>query len=134
MTSMFLRLSATLVFIALSNAALADECYVIGDTSKNNLTKPVGSKQNPYGSLAGVQGDPSCDTITIVYSGVVLDGGITLADGQALKGKQGPGKALPIISNTTGSNGGNGVQLGANNSMTVSILLTHRTAEYPEPM
>ena len=117
MSSIFLRLSATLLFIALSNAALADECYVTGDTSKNKLSRPEGSKQNPYGSLAAVEGDAGCDTIIVVYSSVVLDGGITLADGQDLKGKKGPGKALPIISNTTGSNGGNGVQLGANNSI-----------------
>jgi hypothetical protein len=95
----------------------SDKCHVIGDTSNSDPSKSLGSNQNPYGSLADVEADANCDTIIVVYSSVVLDGGITLADGQDLKGKKGPRKALPIISNTTGSNGGNGVQLGANNSI-----------------
>ena len=111
------RFCAALLFCVMSNAVLADECYVIGDTSKNNASKPVGSKQNPYGSLADVELDASCKTIIVLYSGVVLDGGISLRDGQELKGKKGPAQALPIISNTTVANNGHGVQLAEENSI-----------------
>lgn len=86
MPTLLLRFSAALLFCVLSNVALADNCYVIGDTSNNNLSKPVGSKQNPYGSLATVEADTSCDRITVSHSGVVLDGGISLRDGQILVG------------------------------------------------
>jgi hypothetical protein len=97
MPSIFLRLSATLLFIAFSNAALANECHVIGDTGNNDLSKPQGSRKNPYGSLAAVEADTSCETIIVLYSGEVLDGGISLRDDQVLKGKKGPNKVLPII-------------------------------------
>jgi hypothetical protein len=55
----------------------------------------------------------------VLYSGVVLDGGISLRDGQELIGQPGSSKALPIISNTSAaSNDGHGVRLGSNNSIT----------------
>lgn len=117
MPSLPLRFAAVIAFIALSNGALADDCYVSGDTSNNNLSKPLGSKQNPYGSLASVQADTGCDTIIVAYSGLVLDGGITLTDRQTLKGRRGPRQTLPIISNTSGANGGHGVQLAADNTV-----------------
>ena len=110
-----------LVFLATFLAtpvAAATSCYVIGNTSDNKLSKPLGSKANPYGSLAAVQTDTSCDEIVVLYSAIALDGGITLADGQELNGKTGENNALPIITNTTGAtNGGHGVQLAANNKV-----------------
>jgi len=117
MSSVIVRISAVLLVIASSNTALAEDCYVIGDTSKNNSSQPQGSARNPYGSLAAVQADLGCDTIFVLHSELVLDGGISLRDGQELVGKTGPGRDLPVISNTNGLNGGNGVQLAANNSI-----------------
>jgi len=110
-----LRLGAALLCVAWSNEAFADECYVIGDTSRNNISKPLGSAGNPYNSLAAAEADLGCEDIIVLYSNVVLDGGINLRDGQTLTGQPGPRGALPIISNTTLFNGGNGVQLAANN-------------------
>ncbi len=74
--------------VLLSGAATADEqCYVIGDTSGNKLSKALGSNQNPYGSLADVEADDSCQRINVLYSEVPLDGGIALRDGQRLRGE-----------------------------------------------
>ncbi len=119
MSSILPRLSATLLIFVFSSAALADECFVIGDIRKNNPSEPQGSEENPYGSLAAVEADTGCDTIIILHSRGVLDGGINLRDGQELKGQIGRSGRLPIISNTTAiTNNGHGVQLAANNTIT----------------
>lgn len=81
MPSLLPRFAVLVIFIVLANSALADVCYVIGDTSNSFLSEPVGSRQNPYGSLADVQSNPDCETITVVYSDEVLDGGIVLRNG-----------------------------------------------------
>lgn len=99
-------------------AAVADDCYVIGDTSGNNLSAPLGSLDNPYGSLAAIQADTGCDTLIVLYSEFPLDGGITLRNGQELLGHSGPSGMLPVISNTSASaNDGHGIRVAAKNSI-----------------
>jgi hypothetical protein len=117
MPANFLRLGATLLFIALSNVALATQCYVVGDTSQNNPSKPLGTQQNPYGSLSAVQADTTCEVITALHSGTPLDGGIVLRDGQQLEGKKGPGGELPVITNSTTQFQGVGVVLARDNRL-----------------
>ena len=117
MPSIILRSSAALLFVALSNVAMAGDCYVIGDTSKNKSSKPLGSRQNPYGSLAAVQADTTCEVITVLHSGSALDGGIVLRDGQKLEGKKGPGGKLPVITNSSLPPQGYGVVLARDNQL-----------------
>ncbi|MGI9221917.1 MAG: hypothetical protein ACR2QS_12875, partial [Woeseiaceae bacterium] len=98
-------------------AAATTQCYVKGDTSQNNPSKPLGGQQNPYGSLAAVSADTSCDTIVVLHSSVVLDGGITLTNAQNLVGQEGPNGDLPMITNSTAANLGAGVVLARDNEL-----------------
>ena len=101
------------ILLCASSSTLAKSpthCYVIGDSSDNKLSHPLGSQQNPYALLADVQANPVCESITVLHSGVALDGGITLRDDQRLEGQKGPGGELPIITNSSpANNGGCGV-------------------------
>ena len=117
MPRLILRSSAVLLIVALSNVAIAGDCYVVGDTSTNRLSKPLGSRQNPYGSLAAVQADTTCTVITALHSGSALDGGIVLRNGQKLEGKKGPGGELPALTNSTAANFGAGVVLARDNQL-----------------
>ena len=73
-----LRMSAILVAsLTLSLPVLGsptDHCHVIGNTGDNNLSAPMGSQSNPYGSLADVEANPDCKKITVLYSDTALDG------------------------------------------------------------
>ena len=129
LTTVFCRIScklysvvASCIFVALSAGSTfatgSTKCFVIGDTSGSNPSKPLGTQNNPYGSLADVEADTSCETIFVLFSEVVLDGGISLDDGQKLQGLKGPGGALPVLSNSTdASNDGHGIVLGADNTI-----------------
>jgi hypothetical protein len=129
MSRIILWSSAVLLFAALSNIAIAGDCYVIGDTSKSKSWKPLGSRQNPYGTLAGVQGDTTCEVITVLYSDSALDGGIVLRDGQKLEGKKGPGGQLPVITNSSLPPLGYGVFLARDNQLKhLHILDTQNSA------
>lgn len=88
-------------------------CYVSGDTSGNKTGKPLGSAKNPYDSLAAVAANAQCNEIIVVYSGVTLDGGITLRPGQKLIGEKGPLGSLPVITNGSG----HGIQLATDNTI-----------------
>ncbi len=83
-----------LVLILTADFVFADKpqkCNVLGGTSDSDPSNSLGSKQNPYGSLADVEADVRCETIIILYSAVDLGGGISLRDGQELEGRKGPG-------------------------------------------
>ena len=74
----------------------------------------AGTKCSPYNSLQQAQADPSWDTLIVLASPFVLDGGITLKNGQKLIGEKDPINNLsgdqPTITNTSDElNGGNGV-------------------------
>ncbi len=92
-------------------------CYVSGDTSGNDTKKPLGSAKNPYDSLAAVAANSQCNKIIVLYSGVTLDGGIVLRDGQKLEGEKGPGGELPVITNSALPPQGYGVVLARNNQL-----------------
>lgn len=118
MESRILTVIATVLLYLLSGAAVADTCYVIGNTSENDLSKPPGSMGNPYGSLAAIQADNTCDTLIVLFSETALNGGITLRNGQELIGQPGPAGSLPVISNTSALvNDGHGIRLAAKNSI-----------------
>ena len=99
------------------SASPEGRCYVIGDTSGNQISKKPGSKHNPYGSLAEVEADEDCNNITVLYSDVALDGGIILKDRQKLDGEEGPDGVLPVITNTTGNAGGVGILMAQDNQV-----------------
>jgi len=61
-----------------------------------------GTKGNPFNSLADVEANSlPGDKITVLYSGIALDGGIALKEGQHLQGKLGPNRELPQITNSS---------------------------------
>jgi len=94
------------------------ECFVSGDTSANSISHPLGSKKNPYASLAEVEANAQCDKVIVLWSGSVLDGGIALRPGQTLEGERGPNGELPGITNSSAaSNAGHGVLLAADNTL-----------------
>jgi hypothetical protein len=72
-----------------------------------------GSRKKPYNSLADAQADATWKTLVVLKSDVALDGGITLRADSKLVGEVDYCKkncdALPVITNTTSANGGNGV-------------------------
>ncbi|MCE5317551.1 MAG: hypothetical protein LLG04_09370 [Parachlamydia sp.] len=86
-----------------------------------------GSKSHPYNSLAQAQADESWTTLIVRASPFVLDGGITLRDGQSLIGETSPvdgslAHDQPIITNSsTASNGGNGVIVESGNVVIKNI-------------
>lgn len=111
-----LLLLAAVVALQVS-AAPTSHCHVSGDISQSVSTAPFGSRQNPYSSLAEVEADSSCKKITVLYSGIELDGGIALKDGQALLGKRGPNGELPVLTNSTENNNGAGIFLARDNEL-----------------
>lgn len=99
-----------------TSASPTNTCYVTGDTSGNNVNKPLGSAKNPYGSLAAVEADLACDKIIVRWSEFALDGGIVLRPGQMLEGDRGPNGELPVLTNSSEfTNGGFGVTVAADN-------------------
>lgn len=78
----------------------------------------MGSVENPYGSLAEVEAEASCEKIIGLWSETALDGGILLKPGQSLEGKHGPKGAYPVITNSSAAlNNGAGVSLTSDNSI-----------------
>lgn len=107
--------------VHLSADGIQANIYVMGGAPAGG----DGSKKHPYNSLADVEaGSIAGDKITVLYSNIALDGGITLKDGQHLQGKKGKKENknnLPVITNTSSStNDGNGVI--AANSTKISHL------------
>ena len=79
-----------------------------------------GTKKKPFNSLADVETNSlPGDKITVLFSGMVLDGGIALKEGQHLQGKKGPGGVLPQITNSSSDHlDGDAVRLtGGNNKI-----------------
>ncbi len=110
--------------VRLDAVAAADDdggvkCYVKGDPSGNEAGKPLGSKKNPYASLADVENVPGCTHIEVLYSPVPLDGGITLRAGQKIRGTPAADGTLPRITNTMpGRNGGRAIILADRTTVT----------------
>jgi hypothetical protein len=132
---LYQALVATLLLSPLPITASADECFVAGDTSSSNARRPLGSRQNPYDSLAQVQADLTCSHVVVLYSTTPLDGGITLRNRQTLEGQlsRGTEKKRPMISNTTMGNGGHGVILGVDNTISnLHITNTHNSGIFGE--
>jgi hypothetical protein len=114
----YVNIAAIAALLQFSGVVFANECHVIGDTSGNDLSQPLGSMTNPYGTLAALQADTGCDTLIVLYSEFPLDGGITLRNGQELLGYPGPSGMMPVISNTSASaNDGHGIRVAAKNSI-----------------
>ncbi len=141
-------LSCLIAMISFSSVASASKIYV----QAGAIGTSDGTKQHPYNSLQQVQdhSNPG-DTIVILNSSDVLDGGIILKDNQTLLGNttvncNSPGRFKPIkcttdaggttITNTTPGNifdfnpfSGAGIVLAKNNTISgVSLKMTNSSA------
>jgi hypothetical protein len=75
-----------------------DRIYVMGGAMPGGS----GTEQTPYGSLAEVEANSLAgDSIVVLYSDTMLDGGVALKTGQQLSGRITADRLMPSIANTS---------------------------------
>ena len=91
---------------------------------KSGATGLKGTKNHPYGSLAQAQADPDWQMLVILPSNGVLDGGISLRDGQFLTGE---GYYSRISNSSSSSNNGDAIVCSGKNEITqINIVYAQR--------
>ncbi len=109
--SLLALLGSTLSASESSSSSKGKYAFVQG----GKCTPGIGTKQDPYNSLALAQADTSWTTLVVLPSPVALDGGIAMRPGTTIIGGKSPVNGSldydqPTITNTSiDSNGGNGV-------------------------